>query len=165
MSTFTVAITYAHTVTHVSTKMLLTIKEIIREIGLDPGQFTDDWNTNERALSTWLSSRHLERVTLEVYSPRTGALVTRWDLDVLYSTVGDGALWVDTDAIRYSIAKAGLVPSSCRYELKMTTAPGRPDVSGWGSCEFRSTEGFRRYAVGATIGGNGLTAQTSYWRQ
>lgn len=165
MSTFTVAITYTHTVTHVSTKMLLTIKEIIREIGLNPGQFTDDWNTNERAVSTWLSSRHLERVTLEVYNPLTGALVTRWDLDVLYSTVGEGALWVDTDAIRYSIAKAGLVASSCRYELKMTTAPGRPDVPGWGSCEFRSTEGFRRYVVGATIGGNGLTAQTSYWRQ
>lgn len=165
MSTFTVAITYTHTVTHVSTKMLLTIKDIIREIGLDPSQFTDDWHTNERALTTWLASRHLERVTLEVYNPRTGSLVTRWDLDVLYSTVGDGSLWVDTDAIRYSIAKAGLVPSSCQYELKMTTAPGRPDVAGWGPCDFRSTEGFRRYAVGATIGGNGLTAQTSYWRQ
>jgi len=46
MSTFTVAITYTHTVAHVSTKMLLSIKEIIREIGLDPGQFTDDWTMN-----------------------------------------------------------------------------------------------------------------------
>lgn len=163
MSTYTVAITYTHTVTYVTTKMMLTLKEIIREIGLDPARFTDSWDSNERAISTWLSSRHLQRVTLEVYDPRTNALVTRWDMDVLYASVGDGALWVDTAAVRYSIAKAGLVASYCRYDIILTTAPGRPDVIGWGSGDFRSTEGFNRYAVGATIGGNGLSAQAAYW--
>src|SRR5262249_7248564 len=108
MSTFTVAITYTHTVTYVTTKMLLTLKEIIREIGLNPASFADSWQTYERAISTWLSSRHLQRVTLEVYNPRTSSLVTRWDMDVLYATIGDGALWVDTAAVRYFIAKAGL---------------------------------------------------------
>jgi hypothetical protein len=84
-------------------------------------------------------------------------------MDVVYATVGDGALWVDTAAVRYSIAKAGLVASSCRYDIILTTAPGRPDVTGWGPCHFRSTNGFKRYAVGATIGGNGLSTQTAYW--
>jgi len=163
MSTYTVSTTYTHTVTHVTTKMLLLLKEIIREIGLDPARFTDDWDTNERAISTWLASRHLQRVILEVYNPTTGALVTRWDMDVVYATVGDGCLWVDTAAVRYSIAKAGLVPSSCLYDLKLTNAPGRPDVAGWGPCDFRSTDGFKRYAVGATVGGDGLSAQTAYW--
>lgn len=162
MSTYTVSITYTHTVTYVTTKMLLTLKEIIREIGLDPARFTDSWDSNERAISTWLASRHLQRVTLEVYDPRTNALVTRWDMDVIYASVGDGALWVDTAAVRYAIAKAGLVPSSCRYSL-ILTAPGGADVSGWGSCDFRSTDGFKRFAVGATVGGNGLSAQTAYW--
>ncbi|MBK8915528.1 MAG: HORMA domain containing protein [Phycisphaerales bacterium] len=163
MSTFTASITYTHTVTYVTTKMLLTLKEIIREIGLDPARFTDSWDSYERAISTWLSSRHLQRVTLEVYDPRNNGLVTRWDMDVLYSTVGDGSLWVDTAAIRYSIVKAGLVPAHCRYDIILTTAPGRPDVAGWGSCDFRSTDGFQRFSVGATVGGNGLSAQTAYW--
>lgn len=163
MSTFTVSITYTHTVTHVTTKMLLTLKEIIREIGLDPARFTDDWASNEWAISTWLASRHLQRVTLEVYNPWTDALVTRWDMDVIYATVGDGCLWVDTDAVRYAIAKAGLVPSHCRYDIKLKNSPGRPDVDGWGPCDFRSTDGFKRYSLGATIGGNGLAAQTAYW--
>ena len=35
MSTYTVSITYTHTVTYVTTKMLLSIKEVIREIGLE----------------------------------------------------------------------------------------------------------------------------------
>ena len=163
MSTSTFVISYAHTVTYVTTKMLLVLKEIIREIGLDPAKFTDDWATYEDAVATWLASGHLERVTLEVYSPYTNMLVTRWDVDVLYSSVGDGSLWVDTAAIRYAIAKAGLAPSSCRYDIKVTNKPGRPHVHGWTSCEFRSTEGFKRYAVGATLGGNGLAAQTAYW--
>lgn len=162
MSTFTVTTTYTHSVTHVTVKMLLSIKEIIREIGLDPTQFTNDWASYELAISTWLSSRHLQRVILEVYSPTTDELVTRWDLDVVYTTVGEGTLWVDTAAIRYSIAKAGFVASTCRYELKVS-APGGPDVPGWGSCGLRSTAGFRRFGVGATIGGTGVTTQTSYW--
>src|SRR6266542_1830666 len=162
MSTFTVAITYTHTVTYVTTKILLTLKEIIREIGLDPVRFTDSWHAYEGAISTWLSSRHLQCVSLEVYDPRTSVFVTRWDIDVVYATVGDGALWVDTAAVRYSIAKAGLVASSCRYDIILTATPGRPDVTGWGPCDFRSTKGFKRYAVGATIGGNGLSAQIAY---
>lgn len=161
MSTFTVSITYTHTVTYVTTKMLLTLKEIIREIGLDPARFTDSWDSYEQAISTWLSSRHLQRVTLEVYDPRSKGLVTRWDMDVVYSTVGDGSLWVDTAAVRYSIAKAGLVPGHCRYDIILTTVHGRPDVVGWGSCVFRSTDGFTRFSVGATVGGSGLSAQTA----
>ena len=65
--------------------------------------------------------------------------------------------------IRYGIRKAGLVPSSCSYDIKLHNAAGRPDVPGWSPCDFRSMEGFKRYALGATIGGNGLAAQTAYW--
>lgn len=163
MSTSTFSVSYAYTVTYVTTKMLLTLKEIIREIGLNPAHFTDDWGSYELAISIWLSSRHLQRVTLEVYDPRTNGLVTRWDIDVVYATIGEGNLWVDIAAVRYAIAKAGLVPSSCRYNIVLTNRPGRPDVTGWGPGDFRPTDGFKRYAIGATVGGNGLSAQTSYW--
>jgi hypothetical protein len=163
MSTSTFVISYAYTVTYVTTKMLLLLKEIIREIGLDPSNFVNDWDSNERAVSTWLASRHLERVTLEVYDPGNDALVTRWDIDVLYASVGDGSLWVDTAAIRYAILKAGLVPSACRYDIKVKNKQGRPDVQGWGPCDFRSTDGFKRHTLGATVGGNGLSAQPAYW--
>jgi hypothetical protein len=165
VSSSTFVISYAYTVTYVTTKMLLMLKEIIREIGLDPSGFANDWTVYETAISTWLASRDLEHVTLEVYNPTTDALVTRWDIEVLYSSVGDGSLWVDTAAIRYQIVKAGLAPSSCRYEIKVRNKPGRRAVHGWGPCSLRSTEGFKRYGIGATVGGNGLTAQAAYWRR
>jgi len=52
MSTSTIAISYTHSVTYVTTKMLLTFKEVIREIGLDPSKFASDWATYERGIST-----------------------------------------------------------------------------------------------------------------
>jgi Bacterial HORMA domain 2 len=83
-------------------------------------------------------------------------------MDVVYSSVGDGNLWFDAAAIRYAIAKAGLVPSSCLYDIKVRTFPNEPYVARWSSCSFRPTDGFKRYAVGATIGGNGLSTETAY---
>jgi hypothetical protein len=163
MSSTTFVISYTHTVTYVTTKMLHLLSNIIRDIGLDPSKFASDWGMYEDGISTWLESRHLERVTLEVYNPKTNALVTRWDIDVVYSSVGDGDLWVDAAAVRYAIAKAGLAPSSCLYSIKLKNLPNARSLAGWSSCEFRSTEGFRRYAIGSTVGGNGLTAQTAYW--
>jgi len=68
----------------------------------------------------------------------------------------------DTDN---AIAKAGLAPSFCLYDVKLKTAPGAAAVQGWSDCSFRSTEGLQRYSIGATVGGNGLTAQTAYWRR
>jgi hypothetical protein len=164
MSTSTFVISYVYTVTYVTAKLLLTLKEIIREIGLDPAKFTNDWGSYERAISTWLKNRELERVTLEVYDSKADELVTRWDIEIQYASVGDGSsLWVDTQAIRYTIIKHGLVPSACLYDIKVKNCPGYTAVDGWSPCDFRSTAGFRRYAVGATVGGNGLSAQTAYW--
>jgi hypothetical protein len=165
MSTSTFVISYAYTVTYVTSKMLHLVSNIIRDIGLDPSNFARDWAVYENGISTWLASRHLERVTLEVYDPKTGNLITRWDLEIVYSTVGDGNLWVDPAAVHYAILKAGLAPSSCLYTIKvrLNDLPGKPTVTGWGDCTFRSTEGLNRYAAGAAVGGNGLATEIAYW--
>jgi hypothetical protein len=43
MSSSTFVISYAYTVTYVASKMVLLLKEIIREIGLDPANFAGSW--------------------------------------------------------------------------------------------------------------------------
>jgi len=165
MSTFVVVNTYTHSVTYVTDKLLLSLKEIIRGSGLSPEKLTKDWDLNERAVSTWLHSRDLETIILEVFNPRNGALVGRWDFDIIYGSTGDGGMWVDTDDIHYHIKKAGLWPSECDYTIMMITKPGRPDVAGWGKGNFRDTEGFIRQTMGTTIDGDGLRAVGSYWRK
>lgn len=163
MSTTVVVNTYTHTATYVASKLLLSIKEIVRESGLDPAKLSDQWVVLERGVSTWLESRHLRSLRLEIWDPSTGRLVIPWDLEIVYGYTGDGSLWTDTAALRYSIVKAGVIPAKCNYDVIATTAPGRPTVPGWADTSLRSTDGFTRYTVGSTIGGNGIGASVSYW--
>lgn len=157
---------YTHSVTYVAENILRSFKEIIRQSGLDPAQLADDWEVLHNGLKTWIDSGHLEKVVLEVYNPKTDALVGRWDVEIVYAyTDGSGAFWTDTDAIRYAIQKSGAYPSSCRYQIKVTTKPGRPNVMGWGPATFRSTSGFVEQSIGTTVEASGLGGGFSYYRK
>lgn len=158
--------TYTHSVTYVADNMLKSLKDIIRLSGLDPTNFIEDWDVNMRGIKRWLETQDLERVDLEIYDPKTDALLARWDMDVVYGwSSGDGNFWVDTEQLKYAIRKAGLVPSQAKYRLLVRTKPGRPDVDGWSKVTARSTAGFTRQSLGSTIDHSGLGANTSYWRQ
>lgn len=158
--------TYTHSVTYVADNMLKSLKDIIRLSGLDPSNFIEDWDVNMRGIKRWLETQDLERVSLEIYNPKTDALMFRWDMDVVYSwTSGEGNFWVDTEQLKYAIRKAGLVPSQAKYRLLVRTKPGRPSVDGWSKVTARSTVGFTRQSLGTTIDHSGLGANTSYWRQ
>lgn len=160
-------ITYSrtHSVTYVADNILKSLKDIIRESGLDPTDFVNDTEVNKRGITTWLESGHLESITLEIYNPRTDKLIKRWDIEVRYDwDSGDATFWTDTDQIKMAILKAGIAPSSAKYALKVHNKPGRPSVDGWSSCSYRSTEGMVRQSLGSTIEHNGLGASASYWR-
>lgn len=164
MSTHVVVNTYTHSVTYVTDKMMMSLKDIIRQSGLSPEKFVSDWKTLHRGISTWLDSRDLERVILEVFNPKTDKLIGRWDFDIVYGYTGGGDMWVDTDDIKYHIRKAGQWPSACDYRVVLTTKPGRPSVHGWSAATLRSTDGFVRQSLGTTIDGSGLKSGTAYWR-
>ena len=158
--------TYAHSVTYVADNILRSMKDIIRLSGLDPTNLVDSWSSNMNALQTWLESRHLEVVVLEVFDPKNNKLVGRWDIDVVYTAgSGDGTFWTDTEQIKYHVRKAGLMPSDAKYRLLLQTKPGRSDVDGWGPATYRSTDGFVRHSVGSTIEHNGLGGSAAYWRK
>jgi hypothetical protein len=164
MSTFVSGYTFAHSVTFVTDKMLMAIKEIIRCSGLSPEKLTSDWEVLQKGINTWLNSRDLETVILEVFNPQTSALIGAWDFDIFYGVAGDCGMWVNTDDIRYHILKSGQWPSNCDYRVVLTTKDGRPDVVGFSSTTLRSRDGFVRQSLGTTIDGNGLKSGTSYWR-
>ena len=93
--------TYTHSVTYVADNILKSMKDIVRLSGLDPANLVDDWSSNMRAIQTWLYSGHLETVVLEIFHPISGALVGRWDIDMIYTTgLGDGGFWTDTEQIK-----------------------------------------------------------------
>ena len=157
--------TYTHSVTYVADNILKSFKDIIRLSGLDPAKFVNDWDLNMRAIKTWLGSGDLERVVLEVFDPRTGTLIVRWDIDIVYGWSGDGSFWTDTEQLKYHIRKAGLAPSDASYDILLKNKPGWPDVPGWGLGSFRSTSGFVRHSIGSTIEHYGLGGSAAYWRK
>lgn len=158
--------TYTHSITYVADNILKSLKDIIRLVGLDPTNLVNGWESNLRALKTWLESGDLRQVNLEIYDPTTNALITRWDLDIAYGWSGDdGSFWTDTEQLKYAIRKTGVAPSVARYRLLMDNKPGRPDVPGWSPTTYRSTEGMVRQSLGSTIEHSGLGASAAYWRQ
>lgn len=166
MSTFVTVNTYTYSVTYVANNVLMCLKDIIRRSGLDPDKLTSDWPVLERGLAKWLETKHLETVTLEVFDPRTDALVGRWDFEISYGwSGGTGTFWVDTDQIKYQILKQGLFPSSCEYAVKVHNKAGRPDVAGWCAATYRSTDGFIRQSIGTTLDASGLGAAATYYRK
>ncbi|MER2266080.1 HORMA domain containing protein [Methylobacterium oxalidis] len=157
---------YTHSVTYVADNILKSLKDIIRLSGLDPSEFVGDWQTNLLAVRTWLNSGDLRKAILEIYHPRTDALLFRWDVEIAYGwSSGDGSFWTDTEQLRYAIRKAGLAPSEARYRLLLDTAPGRPDVIGWSTASYRSIDGMVRQSLGTTVEHSGLGASTSYLRR
>lgn len=165
MSTLVTVNTYAHSVTYVTNKLLMSIQNVIRWSGLSPEKLVNDWIVLERGIKKWLETQDLTQLVLEVFNPTTNTLIGRWDLEVFYGYVGDGSFWVDTDDIRYHIQKAGVWPTTCDYKVIATTRPYRPDVEGWSRTTFRSTEGFVKQSIGTTIDGSGLSVGTGYWRK
>ena len=167
MSTFVSVNTYTHSVTYVTDNILRSLQDIVRLSGLDPYQIADDWTVLERGIKTWIESKHLEIIVLEVYNPSTDALVGRWDIDIAYewSGGGGGRFWVDTEQIKIAIKKAGVWPGSSKYSIICRTKSGRPDVDGWSTTSFRSTSGMVKQSLGTTIEHGGLGAGTSYYRK
>ncbi|MGA2804551.1 MAG: HORMA domain containing protein [Acidimicrobiales bacterium] len=160
------AYTAAHASTFVATGMLRGLKQIIIGAGLSPSRLVDQWTTLETGVATWLKSGHLRRLTLEVWDPaKPTALVQRFDfsIDYGYYSDGDGNLWLDPQAVRQAITKAGSAPSACFYDIKISTAPDEPYVAGFETCTYRSTTGMRERSVGAVVGGGALGASLSYW--
>ena len=158
--------TYTYSVAYLADNILKSFKDIVRMSGLDPGKLVANWETNMLALKTWLGTGDLERVILEVFNPKTGTLIVRWDIDVVYNwSSGDGSFWTDTEQLKYHIRKAGLAPSDATYDILIKNKPRRPDVPGWGTGSYRSTDGFVRHSLGSTIEHNGLGGSAAYWRK
>lgn len=166
MSTFVAVNTYTHSVTYVTENILRSLQDIVRMSGLDPGKISDDWETLERGIRTWLDSKHLETIVLEVFNPSTDALIGRWDIDIAYEWSGDnGRFWVDTDQIKSAIKKTGVWPAEAKYRIVCSNKEGSANVLGWSSTTLRSTTGMIKQSLGTTIEHNGLGAGASYYRK
>ncbi len=158
--------TTTYTTTYVAGNLLRSLKQLITGCGLDPHRLVGaDYTTLELGIKTWLDSRHLEAVTLEVFKPGTGALVGRFDfgIDYGYGAADDGGFWLDSDSVAFAIRKSGVSAADCDYRILADNKPGRPDVAGWSTTSYRFTDGFTCHAVGTAIGAGSVGVGITYY--
>lgn len=161
----TTAYTRSHTSTFASDNMRNVLRDIIRDHGLDPTALMDSFErVLGRAIRTWMETGHLQKITIEFYRPGTGKLDTRWDFPIRYDGNGSDDMWVDWDHLHSSMAKAQPPSRDCRYEVILSTKPGRPDVDGMASCQFRPTDGLVARETGTVIATPDIMASATYWR-
>lgn len=157
---------YTHSVTFVANNVLRSLKQIVRDSGLDPGKLIGDWGVMEHGIKTWIESGHLKQVHIEIYDSTTNQLLTRWDVSFTYEwTGGDGQFWVDSDAIRAAILKAGRAPALAAYRIVVSQADGYQKLPGWSTTTLRSTNGMVEQRIGSTVEASGLTGAVSYYRR
>ena len=154
MSTSVSVNTYTYSVTFVADNVQRTLKDIIVQSGLDPTKYVNSWKCINLALTTWMQSKHLKTIILEIFNPNDDTLVGRWDIEISYgwSSSDTGSFWIDTDQIKTAIRKCGAVPSSCEYQIMFQNSPGHAEVDGWSDGKFRSTDGFVKQSLGNKIG-------------
>ncbi len=165
MSVSTSTATHAHVANHITDKMVLSLGNILRDSGLDMQRFSDQRETYQNGIKAWVASGHLEKVVLEIYDPVTNVLVPpRWDFELCVDGKGELGFWFDPNDIKYHLEKAGKPPAKCSYSVIVVNKPGRPDVTGWGACDFRNTNGLKQFCLGTTIAAGNTDVKTSYWK-
>lgn len=156
---------YTHATTYVADNILKSLKDILVYSGLAPDKLAADREVLHRGISAWIESGHLRTIVLEVYNPSTDAVVGRWDIHITYEwSGGDGQFWTDTEAIRFAIKKAGVLPSTARYAVIVDLKDNASNVPGWSATTFRSTTGLVAQRIGTTVEASGLSGGLSYYR-
>ena len=165
MSTLTFTYNRTHTSIFVADNMRNAIRDIIKWSGLNQTRLVDDWGVLGNAVRTWLGTGDLNDITIEFYRPSDGALISRWDFPISYDGSGvDDDMWVAKEHIRMTIEKAPRVPTNAVYRIILLTRPGRPNVPGMSSTNYRSTDGMVSRNSGTAVATPDIMATIKYWR-
>lgn len=162
---YTHSFSQAHSITFLSDNLRNTLREVIRENGLDPEKLMHDWATIEHGIQTWLRSRDLTTIVVEFYRPGASFASARWEFPIGYTGSGvDDDMWLDKAYLRQLMAKSARPTADCTYRILLCRKPGAPPVAGLVDCTFLSTGQLAARQAGTVIATPHMTAGVTYWR-
>ncbi len=165
MATYTQTYARTHSIVFLSDNLRNSLREIIRENGLDPLRLMQDWQEIQNGVRTWLDSGHLKTVIVEFFKPGAGAASARWEFPVLYTGSGvEDDMWLDKSYLRQLVAKAARPTSDSSYRIVLSLRDGAPSVDGFGPCTLLSTGNLAARQAGMVIATGHMTASVTYWR-
>lgn len=163
--TYSQAFSRTHNIVFLSDNLRNTLREVIRENGLDTDKLWQDWETIERGVQTWLQSRHLNNIVVEFFKPGASAASARWEFPIDYTGSGvHDDMWLDKAYLRQLIAKSARPTTDCTYRVLLCTNIGAAKVAGFTDCKFLSTGQLAARQAGTVISTGHVTAGATYWR-
>jgi hypothetical protein len=162
---YTNAFSRTHSIVFLSDNLRNTLREVVRENGLDPHKLMQDWQTIERGIRVWLEDGDLNNIVIEFFKPGSSTSAARWEFPIGYNGSGvKDDLWLDKSYLRQLIAKSARPTTDCTYRILLCTAPGAKSVPGFVSCPFLSTGQLAARQAGTVIATGHMTAEATYWR-
>lgn len=165
MATYVQTYARTHSIVFLSDNLRNSLREIIRENGLNPSRLMQDWQQIQVGVRTWLDSGHLNAVIVEFFRPGATTASARWEFPVLYTGSGvEDDMWLDKTYLRQLVAKAARPTGDCNYRIVLNVRNGAPLVDGFGPCTLLETGNLRARQAGLVIATGHMTAAVTYWR-
>ena len=165
-ATATSTYTLTHTATHLADVILGSIADILGTLDLDPTTLFADWNTDQRAISNWISERSLRCVVLECHHPNgTVNPVCEFPVSYTGSAGRDRQFTADRAALARYLAKLQSVPPGTTYRLFCSFLGSHSHQEGWSAGARASTAGMRSHSFGTLAAGPHGTAGLRYFRK
>jgi hypothetical protein len=161
----TIAYARTQTAIYVSDKMRSLIKTLILNYGLDPQKLMDAWSGwVHNAARAWMETGDLEKFVIEFFQAGAANASARWDFPIRYDGKDIDQMWIDTDFLQGSVAKASRPPAGCTYRILLVHRPGARDLPGLSDAKFLSLGNLAAREAGTIIGTPDIMASATYYR-
>ncbi|KGE01843.1 hypothetical protein [Rhizobium sp. YS-1r] len=157
--------TRTNTAIYVSDKVRNLMRLLIINYGLDPTELVDAWSDwVQDAARQWMEDGDLRGFAIEFYKPGASAVSARWEFPIRYDGSDIDQMWIDTDFLKGTFAKAPAPPAGCTYRILLQpTANARP-LPGIGDASKLSLAGLTAREAGTVIGTPDIMASARYYR-
>lgn len=151
---------------YVANEIQRALIEIPSMRGLDTGYMTSNLQIISKGLQTWICTRDLKRVHLEIFHPTTDKAVETWQMGLSYETSGTGKtneFRTDMDKLKDFASKLGKLKAGCCYRVVVDLEDGAPHVEGWAPTTLRDISHLIKKNFGAFIGTPKIGVEMEYW--
>ncbi|MBI1744517.1 hypothetical protein HYR54_15830 [Candidatus Acetothermia bacterium] len=147
--------TLGMSVTHTVTETIHAWLRITGGLDLDTNMLINGRDSIEKVLKTWITSRHLKAVFLEVYHPGSNQCVARFDLVYSYDPTCSneaGGYTIKMDSIDEVVKQLKSKVQGAIYRIIVDLAENAPQVPGWTPTQPLSTDGLTKESIGNVFG-------------
>lgn len=157
---------WTRSITYIANEIQRVWMEVANARGASLDYLLSRSETIKNGLVAWLTTRSLNRATLEFYtSERDSEAAERWDMAFTYDTTGqrdseDYQTHLDRITSLAREVKA-LPPGTC-YRVVVDLAPEAVAVPGWSNTALRNVSHLQRYDLGDAIESTRIGVQMEY---